>query len=110
MEKELANDIHAFHSTVCPHDCPSACALEVERLTNSTIGKVRGAPDNDYTAGIICAKVSRYRDRVHSPDRITHPLKRKGSKGSGQFCRISWDDALDEVAESFVQAEQKLWK
>ena len=71
-----------------------------------TIGRVRGAPDNAYTAGVICAKVARYAERVHHPDRLKHPLRRTGAKGSGQFAPISWDDALDLVAEKFLRAEQ----
>ncbi len=95
-----------YVSTVCPHDCPSTCALEVERLDAATIGKVRGARDNDYTAGVICAKVARYQERMHHPGRVAHPLRRSGEKASGEFQQISWDDALDEVAEAFLQAEQ----
>ncbi len=95
-----------FFSTVCPHDCPSTCALEVERLDDSTIGKMRGARDNDYTAGVICAKVARYAERIHHPGRVAHPLRRVGDKASAEFQQISWDDALDEVAEAFLCAEQ----
>ena len=68
----------AFISTACPHDCPSTCALEVERLDKQTIGKVRGARDNDYTSGVICTKVSNYKERAHHPDRLGFPLKRMG--------------------------------
>lgn len=46
--------------TVCPHDCPSACALEVDINADGRIGRVRGANANTYTAGVICAKVARY--------------------------------------------------
>jgi anaerobic selenocysteine-containing dehydrogenase len=92
--------------TACPHDCPSTCALEVEVLDERTIGRVRGAPDNDYTAGVICAKVARYAERVHHPDRLLKPLRRTGPKGSGAFEPISWDDALDLVAEKFLEAER----
>src|SRR3984957_10866738 len=92
-------------ASVCPHDCPSTCALEVEIFDAHTIGRVRGAPDNEYTAGVICAKVARYAERVHHPDRLKHPLRRTGGKG-GQFAPISWDDALDLVAEKFQRAEQ----
>ena len=49
--------------SACPHDCPSTCALEVELLDERTIGRVRGSKDNDYTAGVICAKVARYAER-----------------------------------------------
>ena len=94
-------------ASVCPHDCPSTCALEIEVFDAHTIGRVRGAPDNAYTAGVICAKVARYAERVHHPDRLTTPLRRVGPKGSGQFAPVSWDDALDLVAEAFTRAEQK---
>ncbi len=89
-----------FIPTVCPHDCPSACALEVERLDSRTIGKVRGARANDYTQGVICAKVARYAERVHHPQRLTTPMKRTGPRGSGEFTPIGWDEALDEVAHA----------
>jgi anaerobic selenocysteine-containing dehydrogenase len=92
-------------ASACPHDCPSTCALEVEIVDGGTIGRVRGAEDNTYTAGVICAKVARYAERVHHPHRLLHPLRRTGPKGSGQYAPISWDDALDLVAEQFVRAE-----
>jgi len=94
-------------ASACPHDCPSTCALEVEVLDERTIGRVRGAEDNTYTAGVICAKVARYAERVHHPERLTRPLRRRGAKGSGEFAAISWDDALDLVAEKFLAAEQQ---
>ena len=71
--------------SVCPHDCPSACAVEVEVLDKYTIGRVRGAKDQTYTAGVVCEKVARYAERVHHPDRLMKPLKRKGAKGSGAY-------------------------
>jgi len=93
--------------SACPHDCPSTCALEVELLDERTIGRVHGSKDNDYTAGVICAKVARYAEREHHKDRLLHPLHRTGPKGSGQFEKISWDDALDLVAEKFLAAERR---
>ena len=87
--------------SVCPHDCTSTCALEVERVDARTIGRVRGSMRNTYTRGVICEKVSRYAERTHHPDRLMHPLRRTGPKGSGQFARISWDEALDTVAHAF---------
>lgn len=89
-------------SSVCPHDCPSQCALDVEVLDGARIGAVRGSAANTYTAGVICAKVARYRERIHHPDRLTVPLLRTGPKGSGQFRPIRWDEALDRVAASFT--------
>ncbi len=93
--------------TACPHDCPSTCALEIELTEDGRIGRVRGANDHSYTAGVICAKVARYAERLYSPDRLMHPLRRKGAKGAGQWQQISWDDALDEIADAFVKAEAK---
>jgi anaerobic selenocysteine-containing dehydrogenase len=93
--------------SACPHDCPSTCALEVELIDARTIGRVRGSKDNDYTAGVVCAKVARYAERAHHADRLMHPLQRVGEKGAGEFRRISWDNALDLVAENFTKAEQR---
>ena len=92
-------------ASACPHDCPSTCALDVELLDDRTIGRIHGAQDNSYTAGVICAKVARYAERVHHPDRLLTPLRRKGEKGSGEFSSIGWDDALDIVAEALLRAE-----
>src|SRR5271169_483421 len=94
------------HST-CPHDCPSACALDIEVIDNSTIGRVRGSKLQTYTAGVVCAKVARYAERIHHPERLTYPMFRVGPKGSGKFARISWDDALDEIAARFNDAERE---
>lgn len=92
--------------SVCPHDCPSTCSLKVEVIDGRTIGRVHGAQTNRYTAGVICAKVARYAERIHHPERLLHPLKRTGPKGAGQFERISWDEALDIVARKFLEAER----
>jgi anaerobic selenocysteine-containing dehydrogenase len=94
------------HST-CPHDCPSACALDIEVIEGKSIGRVRGSKLQTYTAGVVCAKVARYAERIHHPDRLMHPMRRTGPKGSGQFARISWDEALDEVAARFDAAEHE---
>ncbi len=96
-------------SSVCPHDCPSTCALEIEVISGAEgarqkIGAVRGAEANSYTSGVICAKVSRYAERTEHPDRLLYPLLRTGPKGSGQFRRIGWDEALDRVAAAFIEA------
>jgi anaerobic selenocysteine-containing dehydrogenase len=98
--------IEVRHST-CPHDCPSACALDIEVIEGSTIGRVRGSKLQSYTAGVVCAKVARYAERIHHPDRLKHPMRRTGAKGSGQFARIPWDEALDEIAHRFDEAERE---
>ncbi len=95
------------HFSACPHDCPSTCALEIETLPTGGIGRVRGAKDNTYTDGVICEKVSRYTERVNHPDRLLTPLKRTGERGGGSYSAITWDDALDEVAEALLKAEQQ---
>lgn len=98
-----------FVRSVCPHDCPSTCALEVERIDSRTIGRVRGSEANDYTAGVICAKVARYAERVHHPDRLKTPLRRVGLKAEGgnRFEPCSWDEALDATAAALADAAAK---
>lgn len=93
--------------SACPHDCPSTCALEVELIDQQTIGRVRGAKDNSYTAGVICAKVARYAERIHHPDRLLKPLVRSGSRDDGHWKESTFDAALDLVAEKFLKAEEK---
>jgi anaerobic selenocysteine-containing dehydrogenase len=97
--------------SVCPHDCASACTLDIELESAQKIGRVHGSDANTYTAGVVCAKVARYAERVHHPDRLTQPLRRKGPKSAtstmADFEPISWDDALDIVAEKFIAAAQK---
>ena len=92
--------------SACPHDCPSTCALDVEILDGNRIGRVHGSRDNSYTAGVICAKVARYADRIHHPDRLLKPLVRSGAKGDGHWREASWEAALDLVAEKFLRAEE----
>jgi anaerobic selenocysteine-containing dehydrogenase len=100
--------LDTVHS-VCPHDCPSTCGLEVERIDSTRIGKVRGAAGHPYTAGVVCAKVARYAERQHHPGRLTQPLRRVGAKGEGisAYQPVSWEQALDEVAEAFTRAAQQ---
>ncbi|MHC5306844.1 molybdopterin oxidoreductase family protein [Bartonella sp. LJL80] len=97
------NDKTIGHSA-CPHDCPSTCALDVEILAPNRIGRVRGSKENSYTAGVICAKVARYSERIHHPERLLRPLVRSGAKGEGNWKEASWDIALDLIAERFQKA------
>src|SRR5579885_1968273 len=101
-QSQKRNAAVALRSSVCPHDCPSTCALEVEVLDGGRIGALHGAADNTYTSGVICSKVAHYAERIHHPDRVVHPLLRTGPKGAGQFRRITWDEALDRIAEQFT--------
>mgnify|MGYP000701726518 FL=1 len=91
--------------SACPHDCPSTCALEVHFYPHGDVRRLNGAKDNAYTAGVICAKVARYPERLYHPDRLLKPLRRTGKKGEGRFEEISWDAALDLIAEKFLAAE-----
>ena len=81
----------------CPHDCPDTCALRIT-VQDGCVVKVQGDPDHPPTHGALCTKVSRYAERTHHPERVLHPMKRVGPKGSGRFQRVSWDEALDTVA------------
>ncbi|MBL8361377.1 MAG: molybdopterin oxidoreductase family protein [Rubrivivax sp.] len=81
----------------CPHDCPDTCALRVTVRDGVAI-KVQGDPEHPPTQGVLCHKVSRYTERTYHPERVLHPLKRVGPKGRGQFVRVGWDEALDDIA------------
>ena len=81
----------------CPHDCPDTCAL-VTTVEDGVAIKVQGNPAHRHTDGALCTKVSRYAERSYHPERVLHPLRRVGPKGSGQFERVSWDAALDDIA------------
>jgi anaerobic selenocysteine-containing dehydrogenase len=81
----------------CPHDCPDTCAMLVT-VKDGVAVKVAGDPSHPFTDGSLCTKVSHYAERTYAPDRLLHPLKRTGPKGSGEFRRIGWDEALDEIA------------
>ena len=83
--------------SVCALDCPDACSLLIN-VEDGRGSKLRGNPEHPITRGFLCGKVARYLDREYSPDRLLYPQRRTGAKGSGQFERISWDEALDEIA------------
>jgi anaerobic selenocysteine-containing dehydrogenase len=81
----------------CPHDCPDTCGVVTEVEDGRAVG-FRGDPDNPVTRGWLCAKVRPYLDHVYHPGRVLHPLRRVGPKGAGQWRRITWDEALAEIA------------
>ena len=81
----------------CPHDCPDTCALKIT-VENGRAVRVQGDPEHPPTHGALCTKVSRYTERTYHDERVLHPLKRVGPKGSGQFVRVSWDEALSDIA------------
>ncbi len=93
-------------TSACPHDCPSTCVLEIKHDKNK-IYKVKGNKFNTYTKGVICSKVSRYPERTHNKKRLTQPMIRVGKKGEGKFKNISWNTALDVLANKFKRIIQK---
>ncbi len=97
----MKNVIHA----ACPHDCPDACGVLIT-IEDGRATKIQGDPSHPVTRGFLCAKVSKYLDRVYSPDRVLYPMRRAAPKGAGykdarDFKRISWDEALGEIAARF---------
>lgn len=86
----------------CPHDCPDTCAMLVT-VEDGRAVRVAGDPDHPFTNGFLCAKVNRYVERTYHQDRLLYPMRRVGPKGAGRFERISWDDALDEVARRLTE-------
>jgi anaerobic selenocysteine-containing dehydrogenase len=84
--------------TACPHDCPDTCAMLVT-VQDGVATKIQGDPTMPFTEGTLCTKVAYYLERTYSPERLRFPLKRTGRKGEGKFARITWDEALDEIAQ-----------
>lgn len=82
----------------CPHDCPDTCGVLTEVVDGKAVG-FRGDPNHPITRGWLCAKVRPYLDHVYHPGRLLHPLRRVGDKGSGQFQRITWDEAIAEIRD-----------
>jgi anaerobic selenocysteine-containing dehydrogenase len=81
----------------CPHDCPDTCATLVT-VEDGRAVRIQGDPDHPVTQGFLCAKVNRYLERTYHPERLQYPLRRAGPKGSGTFERVSWDDAIADIA------------
>jgi anaerobic selenocysteine-containing dehydrogenase len=86
---------------VCPHDCPDTCSMVVT-VDNGRAVRLRGDREHPFTQGFLCQKVTRYLDRVYHPGRLLYPLQRSGPKGSGQFTRIAWDEAIALIAGKFA--------
>jgi anaerobic selenocysteine-containing dehydrogenase len=93
MSAATAHTVHA----ACPHDCPDTCALRVT-VEGGRVVRIQGDPGHAATQGVLCTKVSRYAERSYHPERLLHPLKRVGPKGRGEFVRVSWDEALGDIA------------
>jgi anaerobic selenocysteine-containing dehydrogenase len=85
---------------VCPHDCPDTCSMLVT-VEDGRATRLRGDPDQSFTRGFLCQKVTRYLERVYHPGRLKYPMVRVGPKGRGEFRRVSWDEAVDVVTRRF---------
>ena len=90
----------------CPHDCPDTCSM-VTTVQDGVAIAVHGNPAHPHTDGALCTKVSRYPERTYHPERVLHPLKRNGPKGSGQFERVSWEEALTDIAARLHAVAQR---
>jgi anaerobic selenocysteine-containing dehydrogenase len=87
--------------TICPLDCPDTCLIDVT-VSDGRVTRIDGNREDPVTAGFICSKVRGFAQRQYGALRLTHPLRRVGSKGEeGSFERLSWDDAIGEVADRF---------
>ena len=91
----------------CPHDCPDTCAWVVTVNDEGEAIEFHGDPDHPFTKGALCSKLKRYPQRVYSQERVLYHLKRSGPKGSGEFVRISWDQAIEEVSSKFKETIEK---
>lgn len=92
--------------TTCTMDCPDTCGLEVT-VTDGAIQRIQGTHDHPTTNGFICDKVSRFARRIYHEDRLHFPMRRVGRKGEGQFARISWDEATNEITTRFKSITQQ---
>src|SRR5579863_7905737 len=97
----MKKTVHA----ACPHDCPDACSVLIT-VEDGRATRIQGNPQHPVTRGFLCAKVSKYLERVYSPERVLYPMRRNKPKGqgngnAGDFTRISWDEALEEIIARF---------
>jgi anaerobic selenocysteine-containing dehydrogenase len=104
IDHPSSNDTRTVRGA-CPHDCPDTCAMLVT-VQDGRATRVAGDPDHPVTQGFLCAKVNRYIERTYHRDRLLYPMRRVGPKGSGKFDRISWDEALDEIASRLNEIRQ----
>jgi len=94
----MTNPVMRTIKGCCPHNCPDTCGWVVTLDGAGAPVKIQGDPTHPYTRGWLCTKVNRYLEFVLHPERLTNPMRRVGAKGEGRFERISWDEALDEIA------------
>lgn len=92
--------------SICALDCPDACSIKVT-VENGRAVKLQGDPEHPVTRGFLCAKVQRYLDREYHPERLLYPMKRTGPKGSREFTRITWDEALDSISSKLKHVAEE---
>ena len=92
--------------TACPLDCPDTCSLAVA-VEDGRIASIDGSARHAVTAGTICGKVRRFGERVYGPDRLLRAGLRDGPKGEARFRHVSWDEALDVVAEKLAETRDR---
>jgi anaerobic selenocysteine-containing dehydrogenase len=93
---------HSTVRTACPLDCPDACTIDVT-VEKGRILKIDGGDENPVTRNYICGKVRRFGERVYGEDRLLYPAIRRGAKGQGTFERVTWDEALDQIASRMLE-------
>ncbi|RLA99665.1 MAG: molybdopterin oxidoreductase, partial [Deltaproteobacteria bacterium] len=86
--------------------CQAGCGVLIYK-DGDEIVKIEGDPESPVNRGALCVKALASLDHLHHPDRLKYPLKRAGERDSGKWQRISWDEALDIVAEEFAKAKAK---
>src|SRR6187549_2783420 len=96
---------HSTVQTACPLDCPDSCSLAVT-VERGKLVKIDGSSRAPSTEGYICGKVRRFDRRVYSPERLLHPLVRRGPKGRADFEQVTWDEALDLIVEKMTDARE----
>ena len=99
MDDLKDNAIKTYHGG-CPHDCPDTCSM-VYHVKDEKLMAVKGNADHPMTRGGLCVKLNDYEKRHYHPDRLLYPMKRVGPKGTKQFERISWDEALDTIVDKW---------
>jgi len=99
MNKPADVDVKTFHGG-CPHDCPDTCSMEYH-VQDGKLLKVTGNKEHPMTRGGLCVKLKDYEKRHYHPNRLLYPMKRVGAKGSKQFERITWDEALETITSKW---------
>jgi anaerobic selenocysteine-containing dehydrogenase len=96
---------HSTVRTACPLDCPDSCTVDVT-VEKGRVVRIDGGDDNPVTRKFICGKVRRFGERIYGEDRLLYPALRKGAKGQGVYARVTWDEALDHIADQMTRIRE----